>query len=121
MEGNRRSYSEEFKREAVNLSYSSGKTVNEVAHDLGIHRSVLNRWRSEVKKTGQQAFPGHGVQKLTSLDEENIRLKRELAIVTEEREILKKQWPSSQRSRSNLSVYPGAQRRVFCGEDVPDI
>ena len=86
----RRKFSEEFKREAVALSYSSGKTIDEVADDLGIHRSVLVRWRGELKELGERAFPGHGVQKLTPLEEENLRLKRELAIVTEEREILKK-------------------------------
>ncbi len=90
MAGTRRKYSEEFKREAVELSYNSGKTVDDMAHELGISRSVLNRWRREAKELGQQAFPGHGVQKLTPLEEENLRLKRELAIVTEEREILKK-------------------------------
>ena len=90
MAGTRRKYTEEFKREAVELSYNCGKSVDEVAHDFGISRSVLNRWRREAKQLGQQAFPGHGVQKLTPLEEENLRLKRELAIVTEEREILKK-------------------------------
>lgn len=89
MAGTRRKYSEEFKREAVDLSYNCDKTVDEVAHDLGISRSILNRWRREAKELGQQAFPGHGVQKLTPLEEENLRLKRDLAIVTEEREILK--------------------------------
>ena len=90
MAGTRRKFSEEFKREAVELSYHTDKTIEQVAYDLGIGRSLLNRWRKEVKESGQQAFPGHGVQKLSPLEEENIRLKRELAIVTEEREILKK-------------------------------
>lgn len=90
MGGTRRKFSEEFKREAVALSYSAGKSIDQVADDLGIHRSLLTRWRKEINELGQQAFPGHGVQKLTPLEEENIRLKRELSIVTEEREILKK-------------------------------
>ena len=90
MAGSRRKFSEEFKREAVELSYSCNKSVEDVAHDLGIGRSLLTRWRREAKELGRQAFPGHGVKKLTSLEEENIRLKRELAIVTEEKEILKK-------------------------------
>ena len=38
MAGTRRKFSEEFKREAVALSYSSGKTIDEVANDLGISR-----------------------------------------------------------------------------------
>lgn len=86
----RRYHSEEFKREAVELSYSSGKTIRELANDLGIHDSLLTRWRRELKTSGEKAFPGHGVQKLTPQEEENLRLKRELAIVTEERDILKK-------------------------------
>jgi transposase len=88
--GTRRKFSEEFKREAVELSNNCGKTIDEVAYDLGINRSVLSRWRREAKELGKQAFPGHGTQKLSPLEEENRRLKRELAIVTEEREILKK-------------------------------
>ncbi len=86
----RRKHSEEFKRQAVELSYSSGKSMRQLAIDLGIHESLIKRWRTEVQQLGQQAFPGHGVQKLTPLEEENLKLGRELAIVTEEREILKK-------------------------------
>jgi len=86
----RRRYTEEFKREAVALSYNPGKTVKEVADDLGINRNLLTRWRAELKRLDERAFPGHGVQRLTPEEEENLRLKRELAIVTEERDILKK-------------------------------
>ena len=86
----RRKYTEEFKREAVALSYDPSKTIREVAADLGINRSMLTKWRSEVRRLEERAFPGHGVQRLTPQEEENLRLKRELAIVTEERDILKK-------------------------------
>lgn len=60
MAGTRRKFSEEFKREAVELSYNCGKSVEEVARDLGIGRNVLSRWRREAKELGQQAFPAHG-------------------------------------------------------------
>ena len=86
----RRRYTEEFKREAVALSYSPNKTVKEVANDLGINRTMLTRWRSELKRLDERAFPGSGLQRLTPEEEEKLRLKRELAIVTEERDILKK-------------------------------
>ena len=86
----RRKYTEEFKREAVALSYSPDKTIKDVADDLGINRTMLTRWRSELRELDDRAFPGHGLQKLTPAEEENLRLKRELAIVTEERDILKK-------------------------------
>lgn len=49
----RRQYSEEFKREAVELTYSSGKQVKQVAMDLGISKSVLTRWRAEAARLGE--------------------------------------------------------------------
>lgn len=87
----RRQYSEEFKREAVELTYSSGKQVKQVAADLGISKNVLTRWRAEAKRLGDRAFPGKGREPLGTPEEEEIqRLKRELANVREERDILKK-------------------------------
>jgi len=91
MGGSRRQFTEQFKREAVALSYSSGKTVKQIAEELGISKSALQRWRSEQDKFGERAFPGKGnPTQGTSAEEELKRLKRELAIVTEERDILKK-------------------------------
>jgi transposase len=53
MEGNRRNYIEEFKRDAVGHSLTSEKTVAEVAQDLGIAHSNLRRWRAQyLKKRG---------------------------------------------------------------------
>jgi transposase len=46
MEGNRRNYSEEFKKNAVRHSLTSEKAVIEAAHDLGIAHSNLRRWRA---------------------------------------------------------------------------
>jgi len=86
----RRRYSEQFKREAVELSYSSGKTVRQTAEDLGISKSILTRWRAEYAQSKELAFPGHGKQKLSPMEEENRRLRKELAELKEERDILKK-------------------------------
>jgi transposase len=88
MAESRRRHSAEFKREAVRLTYESGRKVSEVAADLGIDRSMLQRWRSAMKTNAAEAFPGKGKRKPS--DEEFQRLRRELARVTEEREILKK-------------------------------
>lgn len=52
MEGNRKNYSEEFKKKAVGHSLTSEKTVIEVVYDLGIAHSNLNRWRPNIGKTG---------------------------------------------------------------------
>ncbi len=78
MEGNRRQYSEEFKKNAVGHSLTSEKTVEEVAQNLGIAHSNLNRWRTQYRKNGELAFPGNGKQKLTPQEEEIRRLKKEL-------------------------------------------
>ncbi len=88
--GARRKYSENFKRDAVLLSYNSDKTVKEISNDRGIHRYLLDRWHEEFEELGEKAFPGNGLRKLSPLEEENLRLKRQLADVTEERDILKK-------------------------------
>ena len=90
METNRRQYSEEFKREAVEHSLASEKSVAEVARDLGIAYSNLKRWCTQYRKRGELAFPGHGRERLTPQEEENRRLKRELNDITQERDILKK-------------------------------
>jgi transposase len=91
MGDSRRKYDEEFKRNAVELCRTSGKTASQIAYDLGINSSMLNRWRREQVKYGERAFPGIGKQmRGTDLEEENRRLKKELAIAQEERDILKK-------------------------------
>ncbi len=90
MEGSRRVYSEEFKRNAVEHSMTSEKSVEEVARDLGVAHSNLRRWRTQYQKNGELAFPGNGKQKLNSQEEEIRRLKKELYDVRQERDILKK-------------------------------
>lgn len=87
----RRTYDEEFKRNAVELSYRNDKTVVQVAEDLGISRDLLFRWRKEQTSRGDRAFPGQGKRmRGTDQEEEIRRLKKELADVREERDILKK-------------------------------
>jgi transposase len=83
-----RIYTRDFKREAVRLSESSEKTVAQIARDLGIPERVLYRWRRELREQPEQAFPGKGHQ--SELEEENRRLRRELEVLKQEREILKK-------------------------------
>jgi transposase len=88
MSKSRRKYSAEFKREAVRLTQEPGRTVAEVAANLGISPGVLQHWRSRVKADGLDVFPGHGRPKAG--DEELLRLRKELARVQQERDILKK-------------------------------
>jgi transposase len=53
----RRQFDEEFKRNAVELTRKNGKTVSQVAEDLGINSSMLVRWRMEQASYGIRAFP----------------------------------------------------------------
>ena len=90
MEGKnqRRRFDAEFKREAVRLITSGGRKASEVARNLGISPQLLHRWKSQLLDVPQNAFPGKG--HLKPEDEELRGLKRQLADVTEERDILKK-------------------------------
>ena len=85
----RRSFTQEFKREAVRLATERGN-VSAVARDLGIHQSVLNRLKRQLQQEGQQSssgmrpFPGNGNardQELAKLRTENARRKEENAIL----------------------------------------
>ena len=86
--GQRRNYSKEFKLEAVNLVLSRGVSIAQACRDLGVAENVLGRWVREYRRSEQQAFPGHGVQKPD--DAEVSRLRREVARLKMERDILKK-------------------------------
>jgi len=84
----RRQYTKEFKREAVDLVEKQEYTIAEAARSLGIRANILGRWRQEFQEKQEEAFPGTGNQsgeadELSRLREENRRLKME-------REILKK-------------------------------
>jgi len=83
----RRKFDTQFKMEAVRLVLN-GKSIKQVASDLGIGASVLARWRREYLVDTQHAFPGKG--HLKPEDEEMRQLKKQLRDVTEERDILKK-------------------------------
>jgi transposase len=84
----RRKYDKEFKMEAVRLALRGDRTKRSVAESLGICSTNLQRWIREYRASGNGAFPGKG--RLKPEDEEMHRLKREYAIMKEERDILKK-------------------------------
>jgi transposase len=81
-------YSKEFKLEAVRLVKSSGKPMSHIARDLGVSDSALYHWCNQLAEQGEQAFPGSGHQ--TAQEEELRRLRRELEVTKQERDILKK-------------------------------
>ena len=81
----RRKYSEEFKREAVNLTNQPGVTQKQIADELGINANMLGRWRRDLGEFGERAFAGQG----NARDADITALKRELARVKKERDFLK--------------------------------
>lgn len=84
----RKTYSKEFKREAVRLMENTDKPAADIARELGVRRNQLYKWQEELRARGTDAFPGKG--RRTEKDDEIARLKRELERVKEERDILKK-------------------------------
>ena len=83
-----RSYDKEFKLNAVKLYITSGKSYSAISSELGIPTNTLVTWVRSHKKDGEGVFPGKGYFKPS--DAELIRLRKELANVREERDILKK-------------------------------
>jgi transposase len=81
----RRRFSAEYTREAVAMRESPGVSVSQIAAELGIGANVLGRWRRELRRTPEQAFPGNGRPR----EEELGHLRRELARVTKERDFLR--------------------------------
>jgi transposase len=83
----RRSFTREFKVEAVKLVTESRNPVAQVARDLGLRPNLLRRWKQELVSDPVDSFPGKGRRK--PHEEELARLTRDLARVTQERDFLK--------------------------------
>lgn len=84
-----RQFSKQFKMDAVELTAKGEKSIKEIAEDLGLRPALLYRWRQKYFTAKEDAFPGTGNAK--DAETERIRqLERELRLVSEERDILKK-------------------------------
>ena len=84
----RRTFSREFKLEAVRLVRERGVSVAQAARDLDLHENMLRRWTKEVVADPAQAFPGQGQERPERAEIE--RLRREVAKLRAARDILKK-------------------------------
>lgn len=82
----RRKYDRQFKIDAVNMVNNSDKSASEVARDLGVKPDLVSRWRRELEQGDIKPFTGQGNPR----DEELARLKKEVADLKMERDILKK-------------------------------
>jgi transposase len=89
MKQKRRVYTAEFRREALRLLESSGKRVREIEQELGITPGMLYKWQARYGEC-EATKNGSGSPDIRELEAEIRRLKRENAILAEEREILKK-------------------------------
>ena len=83
MSDTRMKYDEEFKKNAVKLSYASPKTTKQIADDLGIHENLLYNWRKKYTSEGDKT-------RFATMEEENKALRRENAELKMERDMLKK-------------------------------
>lgn len=88
--GKRVRFSKEFKLEAVRLLDLGQRSAAQLALELGVRRNQLYKWKEQLSGKGKEAaFRGPG-RKAAGQESEVARLKRELAKVTQERDILKK-------------------------------
>jgi transposase len=83
MSDRRTKYDEEFKKNAVQLSYASTRSVRAVAEDLGISEALLYRWRKKYTKEGEKT-------PFATLEEENRELRKKLAESNIEVDMLRK-------------------------------
>jgi transposase len=83
----RRQYTEEFKAEAVRLVRDLARPVAQVARDLGIADHLLYRWRAEQQQAERQ---GHTRQAMRAEQGELVRLRRENAMLKQERDFLRR-------------------------------
>ena len=84
----RRTYTDEFKREAIQLLESSDKTARQLERELGLGKTCLSRWKRELEEKGQQAFPGQG--HISPEQEQVQELERQVEVLRQERDILNK-------------------------------
>ena len=83
MKDRRTKYDEDFKKNAVALSYASPRSVREISEDLGITEGLLYRWRKKYTKDGEKT-------KFSAMEDELKATKRELAEARIELDMLKK-------------------------------
>jgi transposase len=90
MKRTRRHFSREFKVEAVRQLLGGKRPAAVVARELGLGADLLRRWRDELSAPGAVSKGARATHAVTSDDEELRRLRKEILVLREERDILKK-------------------------------
>ena|SRR5258708_7848702 len=87
MKQQRKTYPRDFKLETIRLYENREKSATQIEHDLDLAAGIVHKWRQRLKDNGPQAFVGKGQQ--SELEAEIKRLRRELEVARQERDILK--------------------------------
>jgi transposase len=90
MNTNYRKYTKEFKLEALELLGTSGKSAAQIERDLGITKGLLLKWRDRYQVKQEKGEARLMPSDLEAAQAENRRLRRQLAVAEQERDILKK-------------------------------
>ena len=77
-------YTDEFRRDTVRIATTSGLTRPQLSSDLGVGLSTLNKWVQQHQHDDLMSSPHESVEK------ENTRLRKEVRLLREEREVSKK-------------------------------
>jgi transposase len=85
-----KTYPKEFKLEAIRLMESSDRPTAEIARELGIARNRLYKWKEQLQRRGELAFPGKPGRPPKEQQDAEVTLRQENARLKEEVEILKK-------------------------------
>ncbi len=85
-----RVYSDEFKREALELLETSGKSVAAIERDLGISSGLLYKWRNRYQMSDEASDNTIERSEMEQLKAQVRQLKRENTVLRQERDILKK-------------------------------
>jgi transposase len=86
-------YTEEFKRQAVELTIHSGRSIVQIGRELGVSEASLHFWRKRYGVANSKPTSVSESPKLASTEEllaENRRLQKELEVIKRQRDILKK-------------------------------
>lgn len=84
----RKTYTREFKLEAIQLAETSGKPIAQIERELGLGKGQIHHWKRQLAQDGEEAFPGKG--RLKAQDELIRQLRWENEVLRQERDILKK-------------------------------
>jgi transposase len=88
--GLREHYDAEFKREAVRLLLSSGKTATRLARELGVSSWSLGRWKQDELTAMGEIAGQNSVRSTVAVEQENQQLRRELEAMRRQRDLLKR-------------------------------